>query len=511
MSSVAEFLGGGGESNYWLTRLFLLRGLAAIYAIAFLVAINQFRPLLGAHGLTPVPWFLQQVRFADAPSLFFAHYSDAFAMALSWTGLACALLALGGVAERFGTWAHVLVWAWMWIVYLSIVNVGQTWYGFGWESLLLECGFLAIFLGARHTTPPAVVIWMYRWVLFRLMFGAGMIKLRGDPCWRDLTCLVYHYETQPIPNPISWYLAKSPLWMNKAGVLFNHLAELIAPWGALVPWTPVTRVAGAVMVVFQLSIAISGNLSWLNWLTIVVAFACFDDGMLRAVIPVGSTGVSARSPLVPSAASDLLSPNALPMQIALALLTIVVLLLSVRPAMNLLSRNQMMNASFEPLHLVNTYGAFGSVSRDRYEVVLEGTADSVMTPASVWREYEFRAKPGDVTRRPPWLAPYHRRLDWLMWFIPLNPGYAEGWFPALVARLLQNDRPTLSLMARNPFPDKPPSWIRAAMYQYHFTSASDRASTGAYWQRTRLGDMMRPLSLTTPGFLPSLEAMGFVR
>lgn len=499
MTAIADFFGASPTSNYWLTRLLLQRGLAAIYAIAFIVAVNQFRPLLGAHGLTPVPWYLQQVRFADAPSLFHMFYSDAFAMVLAWSGVVCALLALTGLAERYGTVVHLVVWAWMWIAYLSIVNVGQTWYSFGWESLLLECGFLAIFLGANHTTPPAVVIWMYRWVLFRLMFGAGMIKLRGDPCWRDLTCLVYHYETQPIPNPISWYLDKSPLWMHKAGVLFNHLAELIAPWGALVPWTPVTRIAGAIMLLFQLSIAASGNLSWLNWLTIVVALSCFDDGMLRHVIPSG--------------ARDLLAPGpaGFPMQIALGVLTLIVVLLSIRPAINLLSRNQMMNASFEPLHLVNTYGAFGSVSRDRYEVVLEGTSDSVVTAASVWKEYEFRAKPGDPRRRPPWLAPYHRRLDWLMWFIPLSPGYAEGWFAPLIARLLQNDKRTLSLMAKNPFPNKPPAWIRAAMYQYNFTSAAERRATRSWWTRARLGEMMRPLSLRTPGFLESLEASGFVR
>ncbi|HMC55098.1 MAG TPA: lipase maturation factor family protein [Gemmatimonadaceae bacterium] len=507
MSSISEFFGGTTESNYWLTRLVLQRGLAGIYAIAFLVAINQFRPLLGAHGLTPVPAFLQQTRFVESPSVFFAHYSDTFAMVLSWSGLLCALLAITGLSERFGTPVHLLIWGVMWVAYLSIVNVGQTWYSFGWESLLLECGFLAIFLGARHTAPPAVVIWMYRWVLFRLMFGAGMIKLRGDPCWRDLTCLVFHYETQPIPNPISWYLAKSPLWMNKAGVLFNHLAELIAPFGALVPVPMVARIAGAIMVLFQLSIAASGNLSWLNWLTIVVGLSCFDDAVLRHVIP------GAASALERSEGRDLQLAAAAntPMQVTVGLLTLMVVLLSIRPAINLLSRNQMMNASFEPLHLVNTYGAFGSVSRERYEVVLEGTADSLVTPASTWAEYEFRAKPGGINRRLPWLAPYHRRLDWLMWFIPLSPGYAEGWFAPLIARLLQNDRPTLSLMARNPFPDKPPTWIRAAMYKYRFTTVAERSASGGYWVRTRVGEMMRPLSLATPGFTDMLQASGWVR
>ena len=496
MISLSALFGGGTTSDYWLTRLVLQRGLGAIYCIAFLVAINQFRPLLGVHGLTPAPWMLQQTRFIDAPSLFFLHYSDGFAVLLSWSGLVGALLAVTGVSERFGTPVSMAVWGWMWLAYLSIVNVGQIWYAFGWESLLLEAGFLAIFLGARDTAPPVIVIWMYRWLLFRLMFGAGMIKLRGDSCWRDLTCLVYHYETQPIPNPISWYLQKSPLWFSKLGVLFNHFAELIAPFGYLVPIANVRRVAGIVTVLFQLSIAVSGNLSWLNWLTIVIALSCFDDALLSRVLPL--------TPSTPA-------PMATAHQVAVGVLSVLVALLSIRPAMNLLSSRQLMNASFEPLHLVNTYGAFGSVSRARYEVVLEGTTDSVVTPASVWREFQFKAKPGDVARRPPWLAPYHRRLDWLMWFIPLSPGFAETWFPALIARLLQNDAATLSLMAGNPFPERPPVWIRAAMYQYRFTTFAERRAGGAYWVRTRLGEMLQPVSLRTPGFVNALETSGWVR
>src|ERR1043165_3155913 len=196
--TLSDLFGGSATSEYWLTRLVLQRGLAGIYFIAFAVAINQFRPLLGAHGITPVPFFLQNTTFKDSPSVFYWYYSDGFAMALSWSGLLCALLAVSGVSERFGTPVSMAVWGWMWLTYLSIVNVGQVWYSFGWESLVLECGFLAIFLGARDTAPPAVVIWMYRWVAFRLMFGAGMIKLRGDPCWRDLTCLVYRSEERRV-------------------------------------------------------------------------------------------------------------------------------------------------------------------------------------------------------------------------------------------------------------------------------------------------------------------------
>src|SRR5207247_8187009 len=193
------------------------------------------------------------VGVSSAPSLFFLHYSDGLAATLACIGVVCAIFAIVGLSERFGTPMSMVIWGLMWLLYLSFVNVGQTWYSFGWETLLLETGFLAIFFGARNVSPPVVIIWMLRWELFRLMLGAGLIKLRGDPCWRDLTCLVYHYQSQPIPNPLSWYLHRLPVAIHKTGVLFNHLAELIAPFGVLLPskwtWLRAVRLASAVIIV----------------------------------------------------------------------------------------------------------------------------------------------------------------------------------------------------------------------------------------------------------------------
>jgi len=432
--------------------------------------------------------------FWRSPSLFFFHYSDGFSLLLAWTGTMCAALALLGVSERFGTPVSMATWSLMWLLYLSFVNVGQTWYSFGWETLLLESGFLAIFLGARNTAPPVIVIWMFRWLLFRLMFGAGLIKLRGDSCWRDLTCLVYHYQSQPMPNPLSWYFNRLPPAINKGGVLFNHLAELVAPFGYLAPLGAVRYAAGIITVLFQGTLILSGNLSWLNWLTIVIAIACFDDRALARVLPVHA------GPL---------APLALPHQVALALLAIVVLVLSIRPTLNLLSPRQAMNASFEPLHLVNTYGAFGSISRRRFEVVIEGTSDSVITTATVWKEYEFKAKPGGVTRRPPIVAPYHLRIDWLMWFAGLDRSFAEPWIVPLVARLLQNDQPTLGLMSGNPFPDHPPIYIRARLYEYRFATPEQRRQ-GLWWSRNVTEEYLPPLSLTTPRLLELLAQQGWV-
>jgi hypothetical protein len=493
--SVLAALAGERGAAYWRTRWLLQRTLAGIYLVAFLVAVNQFGPLLGSHGLTPVPFYLQHVGFWNTPSLFFLYYSDGFAATFAWLGVVCSLLAIIGLSERFGTPVSMVVWGVMWLLYLSFVNVGQTWYAFGWETLLLECGFLAIFLGARHVTPPIVVIWLFRWVLFRLMFGAGLIKLRGDPCWRDLTCLVYHYQSQPMPNPLSWYFNTLPVGVDKVGVLFNHMVELVAPLGYLVPWRQVRYAAGAATILLQGMLIVSGNFSWLNWLTIVIAISCFDDRALSRVLPVRAGTIE---------------PLGRAHQVTVTALAVLVGALSISPVLNLLSTGQLMNASFEPLHLVNTYGAFGSISRRRFEVVLEGTSDSVITPATQWKEYELKAKPGDLARRPPLVAPYHLRLDWLMWFAALSRDYADPWMLPLMARLLQNDKPTLGLMGTNPFPDRPPVFIRARLYEYRFTTADERRQTGDWWSRTLADEYLPPLSLREPGLLEALHSQGWV-
>ncbi len=486
----------GNPNEYWLTRWLFQRALAVIYVVGFATAVNQFRPLLGTRGLTPVPFFLSRVSFWQSPSLFQIHYSDGFATILAWMGLLLALFALGGWSEHFGTPVSAAVWASLWVLYLSFVNVGQTWYSFGWESLLLEVGFLAIFLGARDVAPPVIVIWMLRWVLFRLMFGAGLIKIRGDACWRDLTCLVFHYQTQPIPNPLSWFLHRMPVWLHKAGVMFNHVAELVVPFGYFVPWSPIRYAAGIITIAFQGSIILSGNLSWLNWLTIVLAISCFDDRLLSRIIPLHAPD---------------LSPLTMPHTVMLGLLTLAVVVLSVYPVRNMFSPSQVMNASFEPFHLVNTYGAFGSVGRRRTEVIMEGTDDSVVTQASAWKEYAFKAKPGDPARRPPIVAPYHLRLDWLMWFAGINKYYADPWMLPLVARLLQGDRATLGLMGPNPFPTAPPRWIRARLYEYRFTTAVEKRETGRWWERSFVEEFWPPISLQSPGLMQALEMQGWNR
>ncbi|HYN07384.1 MAG TPA: lipase maturation factor family protein [Vicinamibacterales bacterium] len=465
-------------SAYWFSRLVFERGLALIYLVAFVGAANQFVPLLGERGLLSVARFTQAVPLRASPSLFFFWQSDTVLRIAAWSGVALSCLILLDIPQRRGALAAAAVWTALWILYLSFVNVGQTFYGFGWESLLLEAGFLAIFLGGR-TTPPSIWLgWLWAWLLFRLMFGAGLIKLRGDPCWRDLTCLDYYFETQPMPNPLSWYFHWMPAAVHRGGVAVNHFVELIVPFFYFTP-APLSSIAALVTIVFQLVLIVSGNLSWLNWLTIVLCLPLIDDRWWSWL------------PVTPPA---LEAPASMYRYVVYGLVAVVATL-SIRPTRNLLSPSQMMNFSFNPLHIVNTYGAFGSITRTRYEIVLEGTDAPVVTPDTRWREYEFKGKPGDPARRPPQVAPYHLRLDWLMWFAAMSPAPRDAWFRSLVVRLLEGDRHVVSLLDSTPFPDRPPRFLRARYYRYRFTSPEERAATGAWWKRDLAGEFMPAVSL----------------
>ncbi|HUN35446.1 MAG TPA: lipase maturation factor family protein [Trebonia sp.] len=465
--------------EYWFARLVFDRGLAVIYVTAFVCAARQFRGLLGERGLLPIPRYLRQARFWRAPSLFHLRYSDRLFAAVAWSGAALAAAMAGGLGDAIPLWAAMLCWLALWVLYSSIVNVGQVWYGFGWETLLLEAGVLAIFLGNATVAPPVLVAWLVRWLLLRVEFGAGLIKLRGDRCWRDLTCLRYHHETQPMPGPLSWFFHHLPDPLHRAEVVGNFIAQLAAPLVLFTP-QPAASVAAAVMIVTQLWLVVSGNFAWLNWLTIVLALPVIDTARLGRVLPLPAPGPLAAAPAWYEA--------------LVIAFTVAVAVLSYRPARNLLSRGQVMNTSFDPLRLVNSYGAFGSITRQRYELVIEGTAEEEVTPGTHWREYEFYGKPGDPRRRPPQVAPYHLRLGWLMWFAALSPGYADTWLLALVRHLLAGDRDVARLLRKNPFPDRPPAVIRVRRYQYRYTSWPERRQTGAWWHREPAGEYLRPMT-----------------
>ena len=478
----------GYFGDVWVARLLLQRGMAAIYCLAFLTVVRQFKPLLGERGLLPAPAFLEGVSFRQAPSLFHWRYSDRIADVVGWVGLAIAGCAVFGVTEAGPIWVSVGAWLALWGLYLSVVNVGQSFFGFGWESMLLEAGFFTAFLGPAHVRPSILPVLILRWMLFRTELGAGLIKLRHDPCWRDLTCLYYHYETQPLPNPLSWYFHWQPRVSHRFGVVFSHFVQVIVPFGLFAP-QPYASIAAGLMMFQQVWLIVSGNYSWLNWLTALLGVAGFSDAILRVVLHVGVPGMVGRP---------------LGFDWVIYLVSAATVALSVQPVMNLFSKRQLMNFSYNRYHLVNTYGAFGSVGKERYEIVIEGTRDRVMTPATEWKEYGFKGKPGDPMRRPPQVAPYHLRLDWMIWFLPFSVsvrgntvlvrGY-EMWFLRFMKRLLSGDEAMLRMLGSNPFQGEPPGLVRARFYRYHFTDWRTKRETGAWWRRELLGEYLGPVSL----------------
>jgi len=449
-----------------------------MFVVVFLILLLQGRALWGDNGLLPISDFVAQVKW---PSLFNYLKADTWIRPLAFFGLVAGCLMLFG----FVNLPILLV---PWLVQLSFVNSGQLFYGYGWEIAILEFGFLSFFMvplfdprlnrGAAPE-PPLVVIWALRWMLFRLMLGAGLIKIRGDSCWHDLTCLVYHYETQPNPHPFSIFFHFMPVWFHQLGVLFNHFVELIVPFGFFGP-RRVRIWAGVLTIIFQITIILSGNLAWLNWLTIVLAFSCFDDEFLMGFSP-SSWRISA----VPAA----VIPHW--RRVLLSFFALAIIYLSIPPAINLVSSQQAMNTSYDVWHLVNSYGAFGVIGRERTVVTVEGSQNG-----QDWTPYGFNCWTGDIKTRPCLVTPYLHHLDWQMWFSAMRPELQEEWLLRFAVRLLENDPEVLSLLKTNPFAAQAPKFIKMDLYRYRFADWEDWPEF--WWQRDFIRSYMGPLSLENP-------------
>lgn len=491
-----------------LTRFLVLRLLGLVYLMAFLTWVLDGPALVGAHGLLPTGPVFEQVAsnagsraaaFWEAPSLFWLLGSgDAVLFGAGWVGVALSAAVLLG-------YANVPLLAGLWALQVSIADAGQVFYGFGWELQLAETGFLCIFLVPLldgrpfpSLTPSPIVVWLLRWLIVRVMWGAGLIKLRGDACWRDLTCLDTYFATQPVPNPLTPFFHAWPDWMHRAGVLYNHVAELLAPVLIFCPRR--ARLVGAgLMAALQVSLILSGNLSFLNWLTLIPILACADDGVWRRVLPAR---LVARAEPAEDAAGT--GPSR-PRQVATVGLAVLVGVLSVPVVVNLASSKQAMNTSFTRLPLVNTYGAFGSVNRERNELSFEGTTDQVLTAETRWTAYEWKCKPGDPARAPCWMSPYHRRLDWLVWFAAMSDPDRHPWAVHLVWKLLEGDRGALGLLAGDPFGGRPPRHVRVDLYRYSLNPPFARG----WWTRERVGTWLPPLSRDDEGLRRYLEQHGW--
>jgi lipase maturation factor 1 len=563
LTSKKEFASLSGA--FWLCRIVYIRFLAFVYLVAFAIALHQNEALLGPNGLTPFDRYIGKFQhnhnglsswdqFVQMPTIYIFISPTAYNLnAVAALGVALSLLVI-----LLGA-ANSIMMTLLWLLYTSLVNVGQTWYSFGWESQLLESGFLAIFMVPllslerfpALSPTPSLNIWGNRWLIFRIMIGAGMIKVRGDSCWRDLTCMYYHYQTQPVPNPLSPFLHALPPIVHKAETMGNHLVELLLPWLLLVPLPRIVPIVGGlVQIVFQCILIFSGNLSFLNWLTILPCITCFDDESLQLFFSRHSVKMAQTAQMQWKNTKEnnimpwrpVISTSLSPWKSAFQRLYVYfrwLLHLSVfalicyrsQPVvMNLLSRSQAMNTSFDSFRIVNTYGAFGSITKIRHEVILQGAVIDTASKdrdAVIWTDYNFKCKPGDINRRPCFVSPYHYRLDWLMWFAAFQSYGQCPWLVHLAVKVLQRDKNVMGLLA-------PSNWIgntgemlsnvthiRAQLYeyQYHYYSGDDteevkdsttRSSDnvgkdillpkehweiGTWWKRKEVRSYMPPVSL----------------
>lgn len=458
-----------------------LRLLGALYVIAFASLAMQILGLVGHAGILPLGDYLSAARqgwgtaaYWRLPTLFWIASGDAALLAAALAGTALGLLVLWDIGVRAS-----LIGAFA--LYLSFVYAGQVFMNYQWDLLLLEAGFLAIFLSAGSR----IIVWLYRWLIFRFLFLAGAMKLAtGDRTWRSLTALDYHFWTQPLPTPLAWYAAQLPrplLAGATAAVLLIELGLVFLIW---LPRRPRAVAAWAVLL-FQLSIMLTGNYNFFNLLTMALCLFLFDDAALRRVVPrllvswaqsrearpgYAATALAAALALivVPAGLDRLWQPLAgtdLPLAGALA-------------------------ETISPLLIVNPYGLFATMTVSRPEIILEGSDDG-----QTWRDYVFRYLPGPVARPPPWCIPYQPRLDWQMWLAAYS-GIAEiPWFERLVQTLLSGSPPVLALLAANPFPKHPPKYVRAELYDYRFADPETHVRTGQWWVRRLEGLYLPPVSL----------------
>jgi predicted DCC family thiol-disulfide oxidoreductase YuxK len=475
----------GGErypATYDLVSWLFLRLLGLTFLVAFVSIGSQITGLVGEDGILPLSNYLNSVavehgaeRYLFAPTLFWINSSDAALVSACLIGAAASSLLVLNVLTR-----TMLIVAF--VLHLSLWAALPVFGHIQPDALILEVGLLAIFL----TWGSGIVIWLFRWLLFRFMLMSGLVKLlTHDLSWAQLTALDFHYETQPLPTPLAWYAHQLPEWFQQLSVLSMFGIELVLPWLIFMP-RRLRFVAAWGFLVLQIAISLTGNYYFLNLLTIFLCLFLFDDRALKAVLPARLTSrVDYRLPVpgtLATAAAAVFATSIVAVDLALTWQRI-----EQRPLPEPLAALVETASRFG---ITNFYGFFGKMTTVRREIVVEGSRDG-----EHWQAYEFRYKPGDVHRCPSWSIPHHPRLDWTMWFAAGESPYQNLWFGDLLYRLLEGAPPVLGLLAHNPFPDQPPAQVRAMLYRYRFTSSAERDATGDCWVREPLGVYVPPLSL----------------
>jgi hypothetical protein len=438
------------------------RLIGLVYFIAFLSWGVQAQGLIGSHGILPAAQFFQTAyqeygkrAYWEWPSVFWLSASDN-ALVAGWA--LGAIWSLGVIFAR-DKWRMRVALAGCLILWLSLCSAGQDFLSFQWDILLSEAGFLALF---ADDSPSRV--WLFRWLAFRLMFSSGVIKLAsGDPSWRNLTAMHYHYETQPLPNPVAWLAAQAPMWFQKFSTVMTFAAELVAPFLFFCP-RRLRRIGAWITIGFQALIFLTGNYTFFNILAVILALFLFIEPKSE---PPGKVHRAFSAALI--------------LFIGVTSGCLVLELFSIQPP-----GAEALMQWVAPFRVVNPYGLFAVMTTERQEIVVEGSNDG-----ENWQAYEFPYKPGDLRRAPPIVAPHQPRLDWQMWFAALGNYQQNRWFVGFALRLLQGEATVVRLLSYNPFPNAPPKYIRARLYLYHFTHFGQQG----WWTREDRGLYLRPVSL----------------
>jgi predicted DCC family thiol-disulfide oxidoreductase YuxK/uncharacterized membrane protein YphA (DoxX/SURF4 family) len=494
---------GTAPPAYIGVRFLFLRGLALIYLIAFVSLAVQIQGLAGSRGIVPAQVLMNEVKAAVAQQhlgLERFHLMPTFAWwsasdrALNWQcglGVACSVALLFGIAP-----APLLFL--LWALYLSLCSITGPFLDFQWDNLLLETGFLAIFFAplqlferpSRQPPPPALLLWLLRWLLFRMMFESGCVKLlSGDLSWWNLSALRVHYETQPLPTWIGWYAHQLPHRVQAVSQFLMFAVELVVPV-FIFCGRRFRLIAAAILALFQVVILLTGNYTFFNWLALLLCVPLLDDKIVKLFRrPIARDGepapvaIQTRAPRWPW-------PITLCLTVAIVAVTLHQVLGAMRDHQKWPAPVLALYAWLEPFRSFNGYGLFAVMTQTRPEIIVEGSDDS-----RTWLPYDFKYKPGDLKRRPAFVAPYQPRLDWQMWFAALGSPRYNPWFVRFELRLLQNSPPVLALLQHNPFPNAPPKYVRAMLYEYRFTNRAERRATGDWWRRTFLRPYIAPLSL----------------
>jgi predicted DCC family thiol-disulfide oxidoreductase YuxK len=490
-SALTQWIWGGSlETPTWfLTRRVFLFLLSLIYLVAFLSLWTQIEGLVGQKGILPVESFLKDVqahrgsdRFWNWPTLFWLHAGDGFLQAICLLGVGASLCVM---ANRAVGLALLLMWGF----YLSLFNVAQPFLGFQWDTLLLETGFLALFLvpwrrnkGTTGEPPPSpLVLFLFRFLLFRVVFTSGLVKIISqDPTWNDFTALYYHYETQPLPTWIGWYAHQLPHGFQEFSVACVFIIQLGVVFLIFGP-RRIRYIGCAVLVFHEVLIFLTGNYCFFNLLTLALCLLLLDDAVFSRWLPgKGNWKFSGQKK------TELVSvwKRRFFTGIRVGVLGICIMLYAVPLLVtsgNYPSIFVAIANAIRPLHLFNSYGLFAVMTTSRPEIIILGSDDR-----ENWFPYEFKWKPGIVTNKPEFVAPHQPRLDWQMWFAALSNYERNPWLIQFMIRLLQGSRPVIELLGSNPFPDSPPKYLQALVYDYRFSDTETRNRDGSWWNRKLL-------------------------